>query len=62
MSIETGDIVEFEDMPVNPFSETWTDLFFMVTKVVRTVSQRISLSWVKLSTFNQFGVIFARIE
>lgn len=38
MSIETGDIVEFEDMPVNPFSETWTDLFFMVTKVVRTVN------------------------
>ena len=38
MSIETGDIVEFEDMPVNPFSETWTDLFFMVTKVVRTTN------------------------
>jgi len=36
MSIETGDIVEFADMPVNPFSQSWTDLYFMVTKVLRT--------------------------
>ena len=35
MSIETGDIVKFDDMPVNPFSENWSNIFFMVTKVVR---------------------------
>tara|TARA_R100001443_G_scaffold2742_4_gene8998 strand:+ start:9925 stop:12855 length:2931 start_codon:yes stop_codon:yes gene_type:complete len=36
--LETGDIVKFEDMTVNPFARTW-DNYYMVTDIVRSVGK-----------------------
>ena len=33
--LETGDIVKFEDMPVDPFADDWAD-YYMVTDLVRS--------------------------
>ena len=33
--LETGDIVKFEDMPVDPFADNWAD-YYMVTNLIRS--------------------------
>ena len=36
--LETGDVVKFDDMPVNPFGSDWSE-YFMVTDLIRSAGK-----------------------